>query len=227
MLAGCISNLSESGVVLASKSPRRFEILRQIGLKFSVRSSKFAEDLNHSSFDSPKKYVQETARRKAVDVWEDIMKDKKAHLPGLLIAADTIVIHKNVVLEKPHDSSHAFKMLKTLSGDSHEVVTAVVLLTPGQEGASSAYESRIFYETTQVTFADLTDDIIKSYVDTKEPMDKAGGYGIQGIGGSFVSGITGCYYNVMGFPLHRFCAELLKWSPSVLKGKTNESRKKS
>jgi len=118
-------------------------------------------------------------------------------------------------------------MLKTLSGDSHEVVTAVVLLTPGQEGASSAYESRIFYETTQVTFADLTDDIIKSYVDTKEPMDKAGGYGIQGIGGSFVSGITGCYYNVMGFPLHRFCAELLKWSPSVLKGKTNESRKKS
>jgi len=99
MLAGCISNLSESGVVLASKSPRRFEILRQIGLKFSVRSSKFAEDLNHSSFDSPKKYVQETARRKAVDVWEDIMKDKKAHLPGLLIAADTIVIHK-VMLHK-------------------------------------------------------------------------------------------------------------------------------
>ncbi|KXZ42540.1 hypothetical protein GPECTOR_137g647 [Gonium pectorale] len=115
------------------------------------------------------------------------------------------------ILEKPDDAEHAFRMISSLSGRRHHVHTGVVLVLPGEPDPSTGVPPlvRAFTSTTAVTFDTLSDEAIRAYVATGEPYGKAGSYGIQGAAGAFVTGIEGCFFNVVGFPLHRFCSELM------------------
>lgn len=149
---------------------------------------------------------------------------------SIIVSADTVIVHENTILEKPKDKEHAISILLSLSGKRHSVFTAVCLLKPSacfsNSTASEVVERlheqttnttiqlaqqddlHVFLEETEVEFESLSQAQIESYVDTLEPMDKAGGYGIQGRGCLLVKQIQGCYYNVVGFPIQRFCKEL-------------------
>lgn len=207
MLVDKLDVLRAARLVLASGSPRRKEILNDIlGLDVRVVPSTFAEDLDKSTF-TPEGYVQENARIKAREVWKQLCGDADA--PDLVIGGDTVVSLEDSILEKPRDREHALAMLGSLSGSTHKVFSgvAVVYREPGA-AADAEPQQLVFAEETSVTFATLSAATIEAYVDSGEPMDKAGGYGIQAAGGQFVSGISGCFYNVMGFPMHRFATEL-------------------
>ena len=198
MLLADVAAVRASNVVLASGSPRRVEILNTIlCIGATVVPSTFPEDLDKSAY-SPADYVAENARRKADEVATRLRSAGEA--PGCVIGADTVVVDRGRILEKPADAAEAEAMLSALSASEHEVCTGVALIY-----ATGA--TRTFVETTRVDFAHIPPAAIAAYVASGEPFDKAGGYGIQGLGGAFVSGIRGCYYNVVGFPMHRFCAE--------------------
>jgi len=203
--------LSQQRIILCSNSPRRKELLNQIGLKFEVVPSTFEENLDKSSFNHPSSYVKENAKQKAIDVWKRLSVDQNNH-PDLLISADTIVTMDNKIYEKPKDEEDAIDMLSTLSGNKHTVFTGVALLTKSQSSSSESNESNYkvttFHEGTDVFVAQLTPEIIRSYVNTKEPLDKAGAYGIQGIGSTLIESIKGCYFNVMGLPVYSLSKEL-------------------
>jgi len=197
-------------IILASASPRRVSILNeQMGFMARVVPSTFAEDLDKSLF-TPTEYVRENARQKALEVFSrcEIPFSKKhdGRPPSLVIGADTVVVLGDQVLEKPSSTEDARKMLRTLSGGSHCVQTGVALAYGGSEAGKPHVHT--FVEETTVTFSSLSEAEIEAYVNTGEPMDKAGSYGIQGLGGAFVTGIVGDYQNVVGFPLSRFCREL-------------------
>ena len=193
-----ITPIVDAKIILASSSPRRVEILNTIlCIGATVVPSTFPEDLDKSAY-SPADYVAENARRKADEVATRLRSAGEA--PGCVIGADTVVVHRGRILEKPADAAEAEAMLSALSASEHEVCTGVALIY-----ATGA--TRTFVETTRVDFAHIPPAAIAAYVASGEPFDKAGGYGIQGLGGAFVSGIRGCYYNVVGFPMHRFCAE--------------------
>eukprot|EP00029_Vermamoeba_vermiformis_P010003 TRINITY_DN5170_c0_g1_i1.p1 TRINITY_DN5170_c0_g1~~TRINITY_DN5170_c0_g1_i1.p1 ORF type:complete len:236 (+),score=50.22 TRINITY_DN5170_c0_g1_i1:136-843(+) len=223
MLEPHLNYLAEKKIYLASASPRRKDALHNMGMKFAIRPSQFAEDLDKSKFADPAAYVLETARQKALDV-ERCMRSEGTPF-DLIIAADSIVVLQDRILEKPSDITDAHNMLRTLSGSSHAVLTALVLVTPRHDqSAASGTEERaagpVHYSEyidahcrlvmnvtrTEVDFDQLTEDMIHGYVLTGLPMDKAGGYGIQdGKASTFVKGIRGCYWNVTGFPIHTFC----------------------
>lgn len=197
MIVNHLPYLLSKHLVLASQSPRRLEILKLLGLPdCAVEPSRFDErTLRREKFDSARAYVLASASRKADEVCERV----GGH--DLLLAADTVVVVDGRILEKPSTEAEAIEFLRLLSGRSHEVLTAVALRTgPGGSAA--------FVESTDVRFARLDDEAIAAYVASGEPMDKAGGYGVQGMGGSFVTGINGCYFNVMGLPMHRVAAEI-------------------
>jgi septum formation protein len=187
-------------IILASGSPRRHALLTMIGLRHQVVPSTIDEILE------PGKSATEVAislsEQKALDVARNQSFD-------LIIAADTIVVLDGVMLGKPVDTDDAVSMLQTLSGKTHEVITAVTLLS-----GSGAMHS--FAETTCVTFSELHVSEIKAYVSTGSPMDKAGAYGIQDdLGSLFVKRIVGDYYNVVGLPLQRLYAELKTSAPHI------------
>eukprot|EP00897_Mesotaenium_endlicherianum_P004446 jgi/Mesen1/4029/ME000212S03048 len=188
-----ISQLAHCRLVLASASPRRSELLRAIGLNPEVVPSSFEENLDKASFSGPGDAG-------------------KGGAPLLIVAADTIVELDGLIMEKPRDEADAFSMLRTLSGRRHRVYTGVALLLPSSSSPRPAEKDaatlRLFDECTEVEFGKLEDADLWAYIATGQPMDKSGAYGIQGLGGSMVRGITGCYFNVMGFPLHRFGAEV-------------------
>ncbi|XP_041463028.1 probable bifunctional dTTP/UTP pyrophosphatase/methyltransferase protein [Lytechinus variegatus] len=202
MLQPILSNLGGKRIVLASGSPRRKDILARIGLTFEVIPSTFEENLDKSLF-TPEEYVQETAKGKALEVAERL---KGPSMPDLIIGADTVVALGNKILEKPQSEKGAIEMLTELSGSTHKVHTGMILI----KQCDGELTTVKFFETTEVMFAELTPDIVRGYVATGEPMDKAGGYGIQAIGGTLVKGIMGDYFNVMGFPLHHFCCKMLE-----------------
>ena len=200
--------------VLASNSPRRKELLSQI-MDFAVICAEIDETIVGEL--PPEKIVQELALRKANFTFEhllklkEILKDKKdlddemlmqaklvtdSHSFGV-IGADTVVALNGKVYGKPKDKDDAFRILKELSGKTHSVFTGVAVLKI--DGV------KVFYSETKVTFDELPDDEIWEYIETGEPMDKAGAYGIQGFGGTFVTGIEGDYTNVVGFPMGEFC----------------------
>ena len=207
-----------AGIVLASGSPRRVEILNGIlNLGARVVPSTFPEDLDKSLY-TPEEYVKENARRKAMEVYSRLQ--EQGTPAGMVVGADTVVIGPGeTILEKPKTADAAKEMLASLSGGEHRVATGVALIyssSGGTGGDDEAPHIDCFVEATRVTFASLSQEVIANYVATGEPMDKAGGYGIQGLGGSFVSGIVGCYHNVVGFPMHAFCkhvdcARLAAW----------------
>ncbi|KAL6784875.1 hypothetical protein ACKKBF_B03595 [Auxenochlorella protothecoides x Auxenochlorella symbiontica] len=181
--------LNSQRIILASASPRRRELLQQIGLKFQVVESGFEENLPKTSAGE---YAQRTALHKALDVARS-MHGKF----DLIIAADTVVQVGDRILEKPNDDEHAAEMLESLSGRRHQVCTGVVLLTQHGEPTS-------FVEMTDVSFASLTTAGIEAYIATGESRGKAGAYGIQGAAACFVERIEGCYNNVVGFPIFAF-----------------------
>ncbi len=237
-------------LVLASASPRRRELLSQIGLEFTVMPSTKEENAKATEAGA---LVQELSRQKAEDIWEQLsggqqnpdanqeqlsgadqeqisdanqgqnpdanqeqLSDadqeqisdemREPNLNGkrqpelLVIGADTVVCCEGKILGKPHSREAAAEMLAALQGRSHEVYTGVTLY--------SQSEAVTFFECTQVEFYPMTEAEISDYIDSKEPMDKAGAYGIQGLGARFVKGIRGDYNNVVGLPVGRLYQEL-------------------
>jgi septum formation protein len=176
-------------ILLASASPRRQELLRMLGLRHTVCPPEVVEG-NRSGSETPEGYVERLAREKAEWIPADVAS-------YAVLGADTIVLLDGDVLEKPHDAAHAIELLGRLSGRWHEVLTGICLrrLTDGAVAVG--------HERSRVCFADLEPRVIEAYVATGEPLDKAGGYGIQGYGGLLVERIEGCYFNVMGLPLSR------------------------
>lgn len=179
-------------IVLASASPRRRELLEQIGIKFDIVVSNEPEDEIDKSL-SPENYASELALMKACNVAKKLTGTKRKD--SLIIAADTVVYSDGKILGKPKDSDDAFRILKSLSGKAHEVYTGICVmrLTDGYATSKSI--------KTTVKFKELTDKTIKAYIKTGEPADKAGAYGIQGRGAVLVEEICGDYFNVVGLPL--------------------------
>jgi septum formation protein len=177
-------------LVLASQSPRRIQLLRQIGLRPDVIPSNVIEEFDPGI--SPEENASVLARKKAIDVGKTVD-------DAIVIGADTIVVLENAYLGKPRDQTDAIRMLQMLSGRTHIVFTAFSLLD------RPSNRSRTEVESTAVTFRELPLREVEEYVATGAPMDKAGAYGIQDdYGAVFVTHLEGCYYNVVGFPLAKF-----------------------
>ena len=180
-------------VILASASERRQELLSRIIEEFDIMVSGFDENTVVFN-DSISEYVKEISKGKALEIKEKITDN------AIIISADTVVAFDGRILGKPKDRKDAFQMLKSLQGKSHEVYTGVTVINT---------KNNIIKQdsvATEVTFSEISDDEIIKYIETGEPLDKAGAYGIQGKGGVFVEKINGCYYNVVGLPLNRLKA---------------------
>lgn len=192
-------------LILASASPRRAEILRHAGFEFDIHATH--PDETRFPDERAEDYVRRLAETKSRLAAEHPQRDKVA---AVVIGADTAVVAENEILGKPSDAEDARRMLRLLSGHRHEVLTGIsVLRIPGGPKISHV-------ETTRVNFVALSETDIREYVGTGEPFDKAGAYGIQGIGGRFIWKIEGCYFNVMGLPLSRFWSALraVGWTSS-------------
>jgi septum formation protein len=183
-------------LILASASPRRSELLRQIGVEFSVVTSDTPEI--HDGELTAREISQVNAYRKARNV-------AKKHPDALVLGADTLVFIETLLLGKPGSLEHAYQMLEQLQGRSHEVVTAVCLLNLRN------HRQRIFTEVTNVTFRPLDAVKIRRYLTKVNPLDKAGAYAIQEEGDLIVEKIAGSYTNVVGLPVERLQAELQAW----------------
>jgi len=188
-------------IVLASASPRRRALLRQLGLSFRTVPSRVSEELPAEL--APGVGVERLAELKARDV--------AARVPeGLVIGADTVVVVEGRVLGKPADAAEAEAMLALLQGRWHEVFTGVAVVAAGEGRAL------VTHERTEVAFKPLDADQIRRYVATGEPLDKAGAYAIQGRAAAFVAGIRGCYFNVVGLPLARLAGLLEEFGIQVI-----------
>lgn len=187
-------------IVLASASPRRRELLTQIGIDFEIRVSDVEEKVTTTV---PREVVQELSRQKAEAVLATCEESKEQ---VVVIGADTIVACDGMILGKPKDAEDAVRMLQMLSGRYHEVYTGVTLAYNGEK-----QEIHTFYEVTRVCFATMTDEEIQTYVDTLDPLDKAGAYGIQGFCARYITGIEGDYNNVVGLPVCRVYQELKRF----------------
>uniref|UniRef100_A0A8C0JEU1 Acetylserotonin O-methyltransferase like n=1 Tax=Chelonoidis abingdonii TaxID=106734 RepID=A0A8C0JEU1_CHEAB len=201
-----IGKLVSKRVVLASASPRRQEILTNVGLRFEVVPSWFKETLEKSSFAAPYEYAIETAKQKALEV------ANRMHLVSLsaisIVRSCVCVAVGKQILEKPVDKQDAYKMLSRLSGKEHSVFTGVAIVHCSSKDNRLETEVTDFYEETKVKFAELSEELLWEYIHSGEPMDKAGGYGIQALGGMLVEYVHGDFLNVVGFPLNHFCKKL-------------------
>ncbi|MFN3196061.1 MAG: Maf family protein [Chlorobiota bacterium] len=189
-------------VVLASASPRRKKLLEQVGLQFDIIPANIDED--DIEISSPEQFVIELARRKALHI------AKNQATQNIVIGSDTTVYLGDELLNKPATEKEAYDMLTKLSGNTHQVYTGVSFVVD-ELGKEST-----FYVKTEVTFRELGEKEKIAYIATGSPMDKAGSYGIQDDFGSvFVSNISGCYYNIVGFPLSRFFEEIKKFNAEL------------
>lgn len=181
-------------IILASASPRRKEILENVNVKFTVVASDIDEVILEN--EPPKELVKRLAFEKCMDI---ARKNKDA----LVIGADTIVVLNNHILGKPNNEEDAYNMVKLLSGKKHQVITGISLIN------LSSDKKVIDYVVSEVTFKDLSEETIRDYINTKESLDKAGAYGIQGYGGLLVENINGDYFNIVGLPISRI-SDLLR-----------------
>ncbi|MFZ0913215.1 MAG: Maf family protein [Candidatus Korobacteraceae bacterium] len=178
-------------LVLASASPRRAELLRNAAVPFTVEPAHVAEQ--PAAHEEPVDYAQRLARDKARAVFA-------RHPRSAVLGADTVVVVDQHLLEKPTDKADAARMLRLLSGRTHQVITGVCLVAPDFEQTEA--------EITQVVFSPLSEREIAAYVGSGEPMDKAGAYAIQGMASRWVERVEGCYFNVVGLPVLRVCRML-------------------
>jgi len=193
-------------LLLASRSPRRIELLRNAGFDFEVTPSDLEEGLPAPG-EPPEDYARRLARAKALDV-------AAGSPPGsLVLGADTIVTIEGLILGKPSGPFDAARMLHLLSGKTHEVTTAICLVSAPDQIAA------LKQETTFVTFREMNEDEIRAYVASHEPFDKAGAYAIQGLASKFVTRISGCYFNVVGLPVS-LLYEALKSLPDEQRERT-------
>lgn len=193
-------------IILASASPRRVQLLSQVGIDFTVVPSSVTENIDGAL--APEELAIELSYRKASNVAEKL-KGRNDCREALVIGADTIVV-KEVILGKPENEEDAFRMLGMLAGEWHEVITGLSVV------AANGLKEVKGFELTRVKMRELSEEEIRSYVRTGEPLDKAGAYGIQGIGASLVERIEGCYFNVVGLPLNRLCFMLKEFGVKVL-----------
>ncbi len=181
-------------VILASKSPRRKEILENLGVKFDI----IVADADESSdIKDPELLVKTLAERKGKAVLEKLGKDRT---DKLIIASDTLVYADGEFLGKPKDRNDAERMIRSLSGKAHYVVSGIYVYYDGREESAAA--------STKVIFDTLTEDEISAYLNTSEPYDKAGAYAIQGLASAYIKGIDGDYFNVVGLPVNTLCKTL-------------------
>lgn len=181
-------------VILASASPRRLALLQQIGIEAKVCPADF-DEVSGSAVQA-----EDVVLANAIGKCKAVVKIKGDSLP--VIAADTVVVAEGIILGKPQNDEDAVEMLKQLSGKTHKVMTGIAVSYTGEMLAEIC--------ETEVVFRKLTDEEIKKYVATGEPLDKAGAYGIQGMGAVLVEKINGCYNNVVGLPLTRLQLILAK-----------------
>ena len=191
-----MDHLKHRNLILASKSPRRMELFRGLGLEFTVASREVDESFPQAM--DPDKVAVFLAEKKALAFEASITKN------DLIITSDTVVVVDGKILNKPATKAEAFEMLSTLSGTSHRVITGVCM--------RDKHKKISFDDLTQVYFRAMDETEITHYIDTFKPYDKAGAYGIQEwIGYIGVFKIIGSFYNVMGLPVHRIYEELKKW----------------
>ena len=180
-------------LILASASPRRSDLLRLLGMSFDVVPSNVSENLDRSI--PPADYVREISSRKARAVATNFHEE-------IVLGADTVVVLEGDILEKPAGEDEAVQMLGRLSGKTHRVYTGLALIDTG------SCRSLQDVAVTDVSMRPITPEEIRQYVQTREPMDKAGAYAVQGKAAAFVHSISGCFYNVVGLPLSLFCSLL-------------------
>lgn len=190
-------------LILASTSPRRAELLKQIGLNFLIKVS--AVDETPLPGLTPPELVGLLAERKAAAVARELH-------DGIVIGADTVVVWQGQVLGKPRNRDEAFEMLFKLQGSCHEVYTGIALIDV------SSGEVLVQHEKTRVCFRSLDESEIRQYIASGEPLDKAGAYGVQGLAAIFITRIEGCYTNVVGLPLARLSQMLKQLGCNVLEG---------
>lgn len=186
-----------SKLVLASGSPRRKELLEQVGLEFTITPAKGEEKITSSI---PYEVVQELSKQKASEIADTLKNDEET----IVIGADTIVAFGNLILGKPKSEEDAFNTLKKLQGNVHQVYTGVTLIQI--KNGNKTFVT--FYEKTDVHMYPMSDKEILDYIATGEPLDKAGSYGIQGRGAEFIKGISGDYNNVVGLPIAHLLHEI-------------------
>ena len=173
------------GLILASASPRRYELLSRMGLEFVVRTAACDETLD--PFAAPEEEVARLSLMKACAVLPQCDSD------DVIVAADTIVVCDSLMMGKPHSESDAFSMLQRLSGRAHQVMTGLTVMKGNHRETITV--------TTEVRMRHLSDEEIRAYIATGEPMGKAGAYAVQGLAAMFIMGIDGDYYNVVGLPV--------------------------
>jgi len=176
-------------IILASGSPRRKELLELIGAEFTIITSKKEEVITGTD---PAEVVKELSKMKAEDVAEGVSG------PAVILGADTVVAYNGQILGKPKDKEDAIRMITSFAGDDHYVYTGVCII---KKEADGSVKNISFAEGTRVTVYPMTAQEIKVYVDSGEPMDKAGAYAIQGLFAPYIKGIEGDYYNIVGFPI--------------------------
>ena len=179
-------------LILASKSPRRREILENLGVAFEIVTA----DTDETSEErDPCRLVEILSRRKGEAVWDHLVAQGTDLRDAVVIASDTVVAVDGEILGKPRDAADARAMLQKLSGRRHEVVSGVCLIGAGKIGVA--------HEVTEVEFDVLDEETVDRYVREQKPYDKAGAYAIQGVASAYIRGIRGCYFNVVGLPVHR------------------------
>ncbi len=193
--------------ILASASPRRRELLTQAGLEFEILTSDAEEVITK---EIPWEVVVELASVKAENVYKKIKETSNDTEDLVLIGADTVVVYKDEILGKPKDEEDAYNMLSMLAGRTHQVYTGVCLLIV-EEGKT---RKKTFYESTDVSFYPISRQDLKRYIESKDHLDKAGAYGIQGPFAIHVKGIKGDYNNVVGLPIAHLYQEL--WKENLL-----------
>ena len=181
-----MARLIRKNFILASTSPRRQELLENLGLFFATAAPDYDENISNKSFNY--ELIEEIAKSKGESV------AKKVNNPAVIISADTVVIYDDIVLGKPKDFDNAFKMLKLLNGKTHKVVTSICLID------NEKNKTIVKSETSEVTFNLLNDEDIKNYIYDFQPYDKAGSYGIQELPEKFIKEIKGEYDNIVGLP---------------------------
>lgn len=191
-------------IVLGSASPRRKELLEQIGISFEIKTS--SKDECYTS-EIPEEIVKELALQKAENVADEILSNEGVIKSTVVIGADTIVALDQEILGKPKNEEDAFRMISNLQGRAHQVFTGTALLFFDEDGNKTVVNHAV---ETKVYVNPMSDQEIYEYIDSKEPMDKAGAYGIQGGFAAYIDRIEGDYYNVVGLPVSYIYQELKK-----------------